>query len=120
MAHFAQLQNNIVVRTVVISNDDIIDGDGNENENMGVAICEQIAGPGVWKQTSYNNKFRKMFALPGFIYVPEDDLFYNPQSPHPSWVLDNNYDWRAPVPYPEDGGNYMWNEQTLDWIEAHN
>ena len=116
MAHFAELDdNNIVLRTVVISNEDILDENGVEQEQLGIDLCLQHVGPGNWIQTSYNNNFRKNFALPGHIYVPDANLFHSPAGPYPSWILDENYDWVAPVPYPNDGENYYWVEETLEW-----
>ncbi len=37
MAHFAKLdENNVVLRVSVIDNSNILDGDGNESESIGV------------------------------------------------------------------------------------
>ena len=45
-------------------------------------------------------------------------VFYSPQ-PYPSWVLNTQtYLWQAPVPYPTDGGSYVWNEATQSWVEG--
>ena len=45
-------------------------------------------------------------------------VFYAPQ-PYPSWVLDTQtYYWVAPVPYPTDGGDYVWDEATQSWVLA--
>ena len=117
MAHFAELDNNNnVIRTIVISNADILDENGIEQEHLGVAICVTVAGSGTWKQTSYNNKFRKMFATPGMKYAPDKDVFYSPVGPFPSWILDNNYDWQPPIPKPDDDKEYGWDESSNNWI----
>lgn len=119
MAHFAELDaNNIVTRVIVVSNDDLLDGDGVEQESLGVAVCRAICGADTtWVQTSYNNNFRKQYAGIGDKYVPDADLFYNPVSPFPSWSLDSNYDWQPPTPMPDDGKPYYWDEPTLAWVE---
>jgi hypothetical protein len=45
-------------------------------------------------------------------------VFYAPQ-PYPSWILDTQtYYWVAPVPYPTDGGDYVWDEATQSWVLA--
>ena len=44
MAHFAKLEGNIVTDIVVISNDEILDDDGNESEAMGVAFLQTALG----------------------------------------------------------------------------
>lgn len=37
-------------------------------------------------------------------------------SPHPSWTWDSvKKEWVAPVPYPEDGMVYLWDEESLSW-----
>jgi hypothetical protein len=113
MAHFARLDdNNIVTMVTVISNDDMIDENGDEAEALGIAVCEKVIGPGPWVQTSYNGNFRKRYANTGHIYNAEHDAFVE-QSPYPSWVLNDQHDWEAPVPKPE--GEYSWNEETQTW-----
>lgn len=43
-------------------------------------------------------------------------VFYAPQ-PYPSWTLNTQtYEWQAPVPYPNDGKVYVWDESTLSWV----
>jgi len=115
MAHFAELDDtDHVFRIIVISNDDILNEDGIEDEQIGLVLCEQIAGPGRWVQTSYNNNFRKQFGQIGFYYDAEADVFISP-SPFPSWILTETYDWTAPVPMPDDEKNYWWDEKNLSW-----
>ena len=38
-------------------------------------------------------------------------------SPYPSWVLNSQKKWTAPIPYPsnEDGVVYTWDEQSVSW-----
>lgn len=40
--------------------------------------------------------------------------------PYPSWVPFGKLAiyWTAPVPYPQDGKKYNWDEATLSWIEV--
>lgn len=78
MAHFAQLENNTVIRVIVIGNDDIKDEHGNESEAIGQAFCQQF-GEGTYLQTSYNNTFRKNYAGIGFTYDPQRDAFIPPK-----------------------------------------
>lgn len=118
MAHFAEIDlNNIVLRVIVVSNKDTADANGVENESIGAAFCEQLLG-GTWKQTSYNGNMRKNYAGIGYTYRADIDAFVPPQ-PYPSWVLNTNTaQWEAPVPYPDDGKRYSWNEQTQSWVEV--
>lgn len=111
MAHFAEIDsNNIVLRVLVVAN---------EQEHRGQEfLAEELGLGGTWIQTSYNANFRKNYAGIGFHYDPEADHFYAPQ-PFPSWTLDENAKWQAPVPYPTDGVMYAWDEETTDWTEIN-
>ena len=114
MAHFAQIdENGVVLQVIVVNNEDILDENGQESEAIGIAFCQNLLG-GDWVQTSYNNNFRKQYASIGGKYLPEPDVFID-EPPYPSWNLDENFDWQAPVPYPDDGNDYIWDEGTLEW-----
>lgn len=77
MAHFAELDNNnIVLRVIVISNEDCLDQDGNENEAIGAKFCHDLVG-GRWIQTSYNARIRGKYAAIGDIYDPNTDEFFS-------------------------------------------
>ncbi len=111
MAHFAKIENNIVIDVVVVSNNELL-VDGVEVEQKGIDFLQNLIG-GVWVQTSYNNNFRKQYAGIGFTYVAAADQFVAPQ-PFPSWTLDSNNDWQAPTPKPE--GFFYWDEESLSWL----
>ena len=114
MAHFAELdENNVVLRVIVIDNKDTSNAAGVEKEYIGAAFCERLFG-GTWKQTSYNGNFRKHYAGIGYTYREDIDAFVPPQ-PYPSWTLDNDANWQAPVSMPNDGQIYSWNESTQTW-----
>ncbi len=49
----------------------------------------------------------------GWTYA--DGIFTSPQ-PFPSWTLINNR-WTAPIPKPNDGKYYSWNEELQSWTE---
>jgi len=114
MAHFAQLdENNVVVSVIVVDNKDTADANGVEKEYIGAAFCERLFG-GTWKQTSYNGRIRKNYAGIGYSYHSDIDAFVAPQ-PYPSWTLDANAQWQAPVAMPTDGQAYSWNEANQAW-----
>jgi hypothetical protein len=96
MAHFAELDsNNIVTRVIVVSNNDILDADGNESEQIGKQFCSQF-GDGAWVQTSYNGNFRKNYAGIGDSYDYVRDAFISPQ-PAPDWVFnEETCRWEKP------------------------
>jgi hypothetical protein len=109
MAHYAFLDaNNIVIEVITgIDETELIEGLDPETwyGNFRGQVC---------KRTSYNGSIRKQYAGKGFTYDADGDVFIEP-SPYPSWTLDENYDWQAPIPYPTDGKEYLWNEQELAW-----
>ena len=110
MAHFVRIENNIVVNGIVVHNNELL-VDGVENEFKGREFCHNLLG-GEWIQTSYNNKIRKQYAGIGYTYDSDADEFVAPQ-PYSSWTLDNNNDWQAPTPMPDNGKMYEWNEASL-------
>lgn len=115
MAHFAELdENNVVLRVIVVHNNELLDGEESESEQLGIDFCVAHFG-GSWIQTSYNANFRKHYASAGFTYDPIADVFIQPQ-PYPSWTLDSNHDWQAPTPTPTEGVWY-WNEENTEWVE---
>jgi hypothetical protein len=116
MAHFAELDNNnIVKRVIVVANEELLDNEV-ESEAKGIVFCQSLLG-GTWVQTSYNNNIRKQYAGIGFTYDAVNDVFVAPQ-PYPSWSLDNNFDWQPPTPRPEGIGWY-WDEDNLSWTELN-
>ena len=125
MAHFAQLdENNTVLEVIVVNNDVIIDDNGVEQEQLGIDFLKSLYGEDTnWVQTSYNNNFRKQHAGIDCTYDPTNEVFIKPK-PYPSWILDDNFDWQAPVPIPEnlnkeEGEYVIWDEDTLSWITRY-
>ena len=123
MSHFAQIDKNNVVQQVLVIDQAEIDT-GNWGE------------PSTWVKTSYNTRggvyytpntntpdpdqskaFRKNYAGIGFTW---DGVGFAPPKPYPSWVLNSfSYLWEAPVsmPVPNNPPDYVWNEETVSWIE---
>ena len=78
MAHFAEIDgSNNVLRVIAVSNNDIIDQDGNESEQLGKDLCNRLLG-GNWVQTSYNRNFRGIYAGIGYTYDIDNDVFVAP------------------------------------------
>ncbi len=137
MAHFALLDENSIVRQViVVSNEDCGNLEFPESEPIGQAfIKNKLNLPGVWKQTSYNtrfgkyynndgildpskNGFRKNYASQGFKYDEELDAFITPKPIYfNSYILNiETGQWEPPIPYPAK--KYIWNEDILNWVEV--
>jgi hypothetical protein len=125
MSHFAKLdENNVVVFVTVGRQED----DGREQE-----LCDRTGE--IYRQTSYNTRggihydnatgepsadqskaLRKNYAGIGFTYDAARDAFIPPQ-PYASWLLNEDTClWQAPVPYPEDGELYTWDEDQQQWV----
>ena len=117
MAHFAQIQNNIVQQVIVINDTEALDPAPSNSEPMGQQfIANVLKLEGTWIQTSYNASFRKHFAGIGYTYDETLDAFIPPK-PYPSWLLDTDTcTWYPPVPYPNDGNKYQWDEATQQWV----
>ena len=111
MSHFAHINENNIVDNVIVADQYFIDTG---------AICD----PAEWVQTSYNTHggkhpenrpLRKNYAGIDYKYDKIKDAFIPPK-PFESWILNEETClWEAPVPYPDDGKLYMWNESTLVW-----
>ena len=119
MAHFAKLDNsNKVIRVDVLSNVVITDENDVEQEQLGIDFLTNFyGGVGWYKQTSYNENFRKNFAAVDYTYDGIRDAFIAPQT-YPSWTLnEDTCRWEAPIAYPDDGKGYIWDEATTNWVE---
>jgi len=104
MAHFAELETKVdptgftsdeqqIVKRVVVVGNDCVTSDMHID---GETWCINFFKGGVWKQTSYNNNFRKSYAGIGMVYDPVKDKFLAAQ-PYASWSLDASDDWQAPI-----------------------
>lgn len=112
MAHFAHVIDTIVIEVIVIDN---------QYEDEGQDYINNVLGlNGNWIQTSYNNNIRANYAGIGYTYDEFNDVFYSPE-PFVSWILnEETWKWEAPIPYPEDGNTYIWDEANLEWVEFIN
>ena len=127
MSHFAKLDENNVVTFVTVGRQ--------EDDGLEAELTARTGD--VYNQTSYNTRggvhynpetgepsedqtkaLRFNYAGIGFTYDEERDAFIPPQ-PFESWVLDEDTClWEAPVPYPTDGADYVWDEEASNWSEV--
>jgi hypothetical protein len=114
MAHYAKVNNGIVEKVIVA-----------EADFFNTFVD---SSPGTWLQTSYNTHgnqhklggtpLRGNYAGIGYTYDATNDVFYAPQ-PFPSWTLnESTWLWEAPVAYPTDGKEYIWDESITNWKEV--
>jgi len=124
MAHYAFIgYGNKVVKVIVGVDETVTQNDngtpvGGTTESWEQFYQNQPQHLGLLcKRTSYNatNGYRKQYAGVGYTYDAVADVFVAPQ-PFASWTLNNNYDWQPPTPMPNDGEQYSWNEEELEWV----
>jgi hypothetical protein len=113
MAHYAFLDNNNVVIEVIVGIDEneLIEGLDTETwyGNFRGQKCVR---------TSYNSKIRKNYAGVGFTYDETRDAFIPPK-PYESWILnEDTCNWESPIPAPNDGKFYFWNEEVKNWQQV--
>jgi hypothetical protein len=118
MAHFARVVDGVVTEVMILVNEVITDNSGVEQESLGAEFLSNLYGypSNEIIQCSYNANFRGNYPSPSWLYFEDLDIFMPPK-PYESWVLnEDTYLWDAPVPMPEGGGVYTWNEETTNWI----
>jgi hypothetical protein len=119
MAHFAELdENNIVISVIVVNNSDCGNIDFPFSESIGQDYLETVFGGNKkrWVQTSYNNKFRCRYASIGYFYMQEHDVFVAPAL-HSYFVFDSTkMEWVPPIPYPNNNLEYVWDDSSRNWI----
>ena len=119
MAYFAKLNNSNVVTAVHAVDNSITTAGGSEDPQKGIDFLKTLYNDSnTWIQTSYNGTIRKNYAGPGFTYDYSRDAFIPPKQ-FDSWTLNESTClWEAPVPYPDDGKFYLWNEDNKEWVES--
>tara|TARA_R100001510_G_C7479154_1_gene91917 strand:+ start:109 stop:510 length:402 start_codon:yes stop_codon:yes gene_type:complete len=130
MGHWARIDDNGIVQEVIVIKEAELDT-GNWGDKS------------KWIKTSYNTRdgkhyvpnakprqesadqskaLRYRFAGVGMKYDAENDVFYNPNAPFPSWTFSNTtWDWQPPIEHPKIAG-YQWDEDlhqadnTKGWV----
>jgi len=118
MSHFAKIDEQNIVVTVIVAEQDFID---------------TLPDQSCWIQTSYNTwagkhfdpitqleddkpPLRKNYAGIGYSYDSVRDAFIPPK-PYSDWILNEDTClWEPPVPYPQDEQMYAWDENTHQWF----
>lgn len=83
MAHFAELDENNMVKMVIVVNNEVLnDLPFPESEPLGIEFCKSLFKYEThWRQTSINANFRNRYAQRGFVYDAEKDVFFDPEMP---------------------------------------
>jgi hypothetical protein len=125
MAHYAFIDENNIVVEVIPGRDEweVVDGI-TDWEAYYTTKRDGLRAV----RTSYNTvggnhatggvPFRGNYAGIGYTYDETLDAFIPPR-PYPSWTLnEETFSWVSPVPYPEDGNEYIWDEEAGAWVEV--
>jgi hypothetical protein len=70
MAHFAQINNNVVTEVIVIANADCDNLPFPESEPIGQTYIAALGIEGTWLQCSYNANFRACYPGPSYTFNP--------------------------------------------------
>ena len=137
MAHFAKIgMNGKVIQVLTLSNGDMLNADGVEDESVGQQYLERHNNwpAQMWIQTSYNTSrgthrsggtpLRGNYAGIGYTWDEDNNIFYT-KSPYASWVLNTTTaTWHSPIGDPPDDltdeekaadTHYVWNEDAKSW-----
>ena len=114
MAHYAYLDANNIVTTVIVGKDEL-EGGTDWEAYYGALRTSYNTHGGV--HVSGGNPFRYNFAGIGDYFDRDfgpDGAFIPPQ-PYPSWTLNPDTAlWDAPVSRPD--GAYRWDEDAQEWV----
>ena len=104
MPHYAKINNDNIVETVIVADPAYIS-----------TLDESFR----WIQTSYNNNFRKNFAGIGYSYDRNRDAFIPPKTYDSETLVEETCTWDMHTPYPSDKDIYTqeWDEDTTSWKE---
>ena len=127
MAHYAFLNENNIVTEVITGIDEDAKDDLPDEFDSWEEFYADFRGQ-TCKRTSYNTignehndsgtAYRGNYAGIGYTYDTENDVFYGPK-PYTKWVMnETTWLWEAPEEYPDDGKNYVWNDNKGEWEEA--
>lgn len=93
MANFAVLDGENVINTITADSK---------------VIAEEITGKICIEYTTENAESGGTYTNGRFI----------PRKPYPSWVLNEYDSWQAPVPRPQEGGPFVWDESITNWFDT--
>jgi hypothetical protein len=130
MGHFAKVINELVV-DVNVATQEWVDAQTPEwhitwvetsyNIHGGVYYDSETGQPHKDQKLAKATAGRKRKNYPGigYRYDTERDAFI-PPTPYPSWKLNEDTClWDPPIPYPNDGEMYFWNEVKQEWTAVN-
>ena len=141
MAYFAKIGlNNKVIEVLAVSDNDLLDANGNSSEELGRRFLEELTHWPIWIQCSYNTRngihyepnsdtpsadqskaLRKNMPSKGYTYNEELDAFIRPKPTGSSYIFNSQTcEWDRPVVKPADydSTKYIWVES--EYLDGRN
>ena len=125
MTYYARVENSIVTEVMSVTPEQFTEYSLKATNELWVQTNYNTEGgiyyiPNVYPKVAdpdQSKALRAKYAGIGYTYDSVNDVFYSWQ-PYPSWSISApTWLWTAPVPYPNDGNLYYWDEATLSWVE---
>jgi hypothetical protein len=118
MRYFAKINdNNIVTEMLTATNDEINSGKVDNCIETDYYTRGNVHVGNDYKPDG-GIPLRGNFAGVGFTYDPTHNVFYAPKR-FPSWTLNQTtWEWESPTPYPTDGKQHVWDENSISWKQA--
>lgn len=128
MKFVALLSSDNRVKNVIVLPENRISDFQNVVLELGITdtpiLCDSNSYRGKNRDGTPGPSFRKNYPSIGYFYDPVADSFLEPKPmQYPSWILDvdGGY-WKPPVARPntppELGKKYVWDENTISWIQV--
>lgn len=118
MKYFAKLDSsNKVIDTFVVDDSDVNNYGGDQSQEAVNHIKSFLKIKNNIVQYSIDGSFRQRTASIDGSYDSNKNVFIN-EKPYPSWTLDSNNEWQAPVAYPTITTNMgiLWDEVNQRWL----
>lgn len=120
MSYYAKIDENNLVTQVIVADQGFINSGALGDPKLWIETDPNTHGGvhyGTDGKPDGGTALRKNYAGIGYTYDPARDAFIPPKPPFTSWRLnEDTCNWEPPVPMPQDGQRYRWDEATTSWI----
>lgn len=79
-------------------------------------VVQAIVGDPAWAADRLGGEWHGTDSKVGIGWTYTEQDGFRPPQPYPSWSWDGTA-WQPPVPYPNDGQFYTWDENNQAWVE---
>lgn len=78
-------------------------------------VVQAIVGDPAWAADRLGGEWQGTDSKVGIGWTYTDTDGFRPPQPYPSWTWDGT-GWQPPIPIPDDGQFYMWDEDGQAWV----